>query len=129
MKKTGRKESEFGFTEQEILFAFDDILDLGMAARCGVKYLVNRTGSELFHHILRKKDYFDYRTNADGGNHGVREVCELSLGLIGQFEAAVEHRTNFSKDYQEYWKKRNSLHTKFYSTDEKGYTQVNRPEV
>jgi len=95
------------FTEKEVLFVYDDILDLGMAQRTGVNFLVNRMGSPLFQKFVTKNKWCDYRTYCAGGENAVREVCELTLGLIGQYEDVATNRLNFSEGYDEYWQKRN----------------------
>jgi 3-deoxy-D-manno-octulosonate 8-phosphate phosphatase (KDO 8-P phosphatase) len=95
------------FEAQEVMFVYDDILDLGMAQRTGVNFLVNRSGSPLFQKFVTKNKWCDYRTHCAGGENAVREVCELILGLIGQYEEVATNRMNFSELYDEYWKLRN----------------------
>ena len=120
---TGR----WGIQEDEVLFVFDDILDLGMASRAGVNFLVNRTGSALFHDFVREKGWADYKTNASGGEHGVREICELTIGLLGKFQNVIEGRMQMAPDYQAYWSARNEKSTHYFTAIHSEYKQVNRP--
>lgn len=114
-------------TEEEVLFAFDDILDLGMASKIGAGFLINRAGSPLFSDFVIQNKWCDYKTFASGDNHGVREVCELCLGLMGQFENAVINRMNYSATYAEYFQKRNGLKTSFFTQVKKAFASVPKP--
>ena len=118
----------WGVKDHEVLFAFDDILDLGMASRAGVKYLVNRTGSAMFHHLVAKKGWVDYKTAYAGDNNGVRELCELSIGLLGRFDEVVEGSMNTSPTYQTYWAARNEQPTAYFTPQNGIYTKVDRPQ-
>jgi 3-deoxy-D-manno-octulosonate 8-phosphate phosphatase (KDO 8-P phosphatase) len=108
----------------EVLFAFDDVLDLAVAEKCGARFLINRTGSPLLHNVISRHKWCDYKTASNGGTNGVRELCELSLGLLGKFEEAVVHRMNFSSTYLRYWEVRNELPTQFYTKTFEGLTLV-----
>lgn len=120
-------KQKYGLNEEEVLFVFDDILDLAMAKVCGVGYLINRTGSPLMHKMVEEHGWCDYKSAATGSTHAVREVCELTLGLLGSFESVVENRMNFTQSYAAYWELRNQLDTEFY-TSATGETQlVSRP--
>ena len=119
--------NHWNLTEEEILFAFDDILDLGMAKRVGVKYLINRTGSALFHDFLSKKGWYDYKSSATGDLNGVREICELSLGLLNNFAEVVEKRMDFHVDYSTYWNLRNKRKTVFFTSPKGFFKRVLAP--
>jgi 3-deoxy-D-manno-octulosonate 8-phosphate phosphatase (KDO 8-P phosphatase) len=109
---------------EEVLFAFDDVLDLAVAEKCGVRFLINRTGSPLLHNVISQHEWCDYKTASNGGTNGVRELCELAIGLLGKFEEVVNHRMNFSATYMRYWEVRNQLITQFYTKTQAGLTQV-----
>ncbi len=108
----------------EVLFAFDDVLDLAVAEKCGARFLINRTGSPLLHNLISQHTWCDYKTASDGNTNGVRELCELALGLLGKFEEAVAHRMNFSNIYSNYWDARNQLLIQFYTKTHAGITEV-----
>lgn len=109
-------KQKYGLKEEDVLFVFDDILDLAMAKVCGVGYLINRTGSPLMHKIVEEHKWCDYKSGATGNTHAVREVSELTLGLIGKFDEAVENRMNFTDNYAAYWQSRNVLNTEFFTS-------------
>lgn len=99
---------------KKVLFIFDDILDLGMAQRTYVNFLVNRVGSPLFQKFVTKNKWCDYLTHCTGGDNAVREVSELALGLIGKYEEVATHRLNFSELYDKFWQKRNQTRCENY---------------
>ncbi|MEM9022358.1 MAG: phosphatase [Bacteroidota bacterium] len=102
---------EYGLQPSEIAFVFDDILDLVVSEQVGVRFQVQRHASPMFSDYVAKHNLADYVTGHTGGDHAVREVCELILGLNGQFEEAVEHRMAFSPTYTEYFTQRNNVPT------------------
>jgi 3-deoxy-D-manno-octulosonate 8-phosphate phosphatase (KDO 8-P phosphatase) len=108
----------------EVLFAFDDVLDLAVAEKCGARFLISRSGSPLLHNLIRKHMWCDYKTASDGGANGVRELCELTLGLLGKFNEAVKHRMTFSETYMHYWNVRNQQQTQFFTKSPDGLVQV-----
>ena len=113
--------------EEEVLFAYDDILDLGMASRCGMGYFVNNSGNPLLQKYVAQKKLCDYKTGASGNSNAVRELSELSLGLLGQFEATLTKRMHFHADYAAFWESRNKLKTSFYTPKENKIIRVDRP--
>ncbi len=118
---------KWNLKDEEVLFVFDDILDLSVATRCGVGYLIHNTGNPLFiKHVLQKK-WCDYKSAATGETNAVREICELSLGLLGKFEETLVKRMNFDADYKTYWEKRNTGKTLFFTPDGNFIAQVEKP--
>ncbi|PKP39836.1 MAG: phosphatase [Bacteroidetes bacterium HGW-Bacteroidetes-15] len=92
---------------EEILFVFDDILDLSVAKQVGVRMMIHRKAGVLLNNYTQKNQLFDYKTATEGNRHGIREVCELSLGLLDQFDNVIEERMNFTQTYQTYISLRN----------------------
>ncbi|MEJ0055391.1 MAG: phosphatase [Bacteroidota bacterium] len=86
----------------EVLFFFDDVLDLEVARQCGVRIMIGRRSNVMLREFAGKSGFADYITKNDGGYHGVREGAELSIGLLGQFDEVVNNRMVFSQNYQNY---------------------------
>lgn len=87
---------------RQVAFFFDDILDLPIARRCGFRVMIRRRNSPLFeNHVVSKGDT-DLLTHFSGGENGLREACELLVGLTGRADDVIEHRVKFSDLYQEY---------------------------
>jgi len=96
----------FNLKPEEIAFCFDDILDIPIAKRCGLRFMIRRSGSPLFVEFVKKMQYCDYMTGQTGGQNAVREVSELILGLLSQYEPALKERTEFSTLYTNYLENR-----------------------
>jgi 3-deoxy-D-manno-octulosonate 8-phosphate phosphatase (KDO 8-P phosphatase) len=87
---------------EEIMFVYDDILDLSLAKEVGFRVMINRLANPLFVEYCRDRDYYEFVTHNDGGNHGVREACELTLDAMGKFEETIEKRVAFFGDYTKF---------------------------
>ncbi|MDQ3101073.1 MAG: phosphatase, partial [Bacteroidota bacterium] len=97
---------------RQVAFFFDDILDLPIARRCGFRVMIRRRNSPLFeNHVVAKGDT-DLLTHFSGGENGLREACELLVGLTGRAEDVIEHRVRFSDLYQEYLADRGTIELK-----------------
>ncbi len=96
---------------EEIAFVFDDILDVELARSCGASFQINRNANPLFNQYLVDTKSCDYRTGHTGGDSGVREVCELIIGLNGSLPNAIETRIEFTGDYTRYLNERNLIET------------------
>lgn len=107
-------ETAFDVKPNEIAFVFDDVLDLGVAAKVGLRFLVRRKASPLFTNFVKNRNLCDYITANTGAEQGVREICELVLGMTGIFEQVLDERLSFSATYKEFLKQRNSTTPIFY---------------
>lgn len=105
----------FAVRPDEVLFFFDDVLDLEVARQCGARIMISRRAAPLLAEFAKSHGMVDYLTGVGGGDHGLREGCELVMGLLGQFEAAVRERMTFSSDYQRYLEERQQIETRVES--------------
>lgn len=110
----------------EIGFVFDDILDLGMAEKVGAGFVVKGTGNPLFKQFVANNNLADYATAQTGHSNAVREVSELSLGLINQFENAVKNRMAFTQEYDTYLQLRNQIDTLFFTQKDGVFSAVKK---
>jgi 3-deoxy-D-manno-octulosonate 8-phosphate phosphatase (KDO 8-P phosphatase) len=108
----------------EVCFCFDDVLDLSVAALCGLRVLVRRDASPLFVQYVKNQQLADYQTANTGGNFAVREVAELLLGVLGNYEQAVLKRQNFDADYQNYLAFRNSQVPQFFTVQKEQILEI-----
>lgn len=95
----------------EILFFFDDVLDLEVARQCGARVMIARPATVLLQSFAKSHDMVDYLTGCAGSSHGLREGCEMVIGMMGQFEAVIRERMVFSTDYQQYLEERQEIAT------------------
>ncbi len=98
---------------EEILFVFDDILDLSVAKQVGVRMMIHRKSGVLLNDYAQRHQLFDYKTSTEGNGHAIREVCELSLGLLDQFHKVIEERMHFTETYQTFISLRNQKKVSF----------------
>jgi 3-deoxy-D-manno-octulosonate 8-phosphate phosphatase (KDO 8-P phosphatase) len=102
---------EFGFTKENIASAFDDIIDYPLAMTTNVRFLINRKSSPLFKSYFIKNNLCDYLTGCESPQHPIREICELIVGLLGNYDDVLISRFKDKAIYQEYWKARNEKET------------------
>ncbi|MBY0436191.1 MAG: hypothetical protein K2U26_19020 [Cyclobacteriaceae bacterium] len=92
-----------------MLFFFDDVLDLEVARRCGARVMIGRPAAPMLRQFAKSNAIADYITAMDGGRHGLREGCELVIGLLGLFDHVISNRMIFSEEYQQYLAARESV--------------------
>ncbi len=107
---------KFNLKADEVAFCFDDVLDFPIAKQCGLKFMVRRDASPLFKQYAIEHKLCDYITAQQGGNHAIREISELILGLYENIEQVISERTDFSTLYTTYLQERNKPETKMFST-------------
>jgi 3-deoxy-D-manno-octulosonate 8-phosphate phosphatase (KDO 8-P phosphatase) len=104
-------------TPDEISFVFDDVLDLDVAKKVGVRMMVSRPANPLLIKYAEKTQLMDYLTANDGNNHALREVVELLIGLTGIYEETLSDRIAYNDTYRKFITMRNSLPTEYYTVD------------
>lgn len=107
--------ARFDVQPEEIAFFFDDILDVAVARKVGLRIFIRSTAKILFSTFVSNHKYADYNTAFSGGQHGVREACELIIGLMNEYDEVIQKRIEFDSDYQTYLTQRNQLSTAFYT--------------
>lgn len=108
----------------EVAFVFDDVIDLSAARLCGLRFFVSRPASPLLQRFVAQNGLADYMSGQTGGNHAVREICELILGLQGHYDRVVKERMEFRGDFAQYMAERNGHPTQFYTPGEGGIANV-----
>jgi 3-deoxy-D-manno-octulosonate 8-phosphate phosphatase (KDO 8-P phosphatase) len=103
-----------GLGTDALACVFDDINDLAMAEACAVRCLVRRSAGALFETYVHRNHLCDYITGCEAGNHAVREVAELMLGLMGVFEDVVQSRVNYDDPYRQYFAARQAVATRLF---------------
>lgn len=108
----------FRLTPDRIAYFFDDVLDLSVASRCGLRIMARSRGAPLLGRLVRERGLADYVTGAAGGSGAVREAAELLLGLAGLYEKAVDERTACSPVYTSYLTDRNAADTSVFRPEQ-----------
>lgn len=104
---------EHAFAPTETLFVFDDILDLSACAICAMAIGIRRKSGPLFTNFLIKHQRCNYLSGSQGGEHAVREITELLIGLQGNYEETVSKREAFGAEYAAYLSARDAVETAF----------------
>jgi len=107
----------FGFNNDETGFVYDDILDLGLAAAVSIRFFVNRSANPLLSKYVANNKLAEYYTAGSGGEYAVREISELSIGMLGNYNQVVKERVEFSSAYQKYLAARNNINTQYYTLE------------
>lgn len=110
---------------QEVAYFFDDVLDLSIAEKCGVRILIDQKANPLFVNYCLKNKLVDYLTSVPGGSHAVREGSELLMGLNGNFDKVISSRKDYSESYTQYIELRKKTETKFYTVQNDKILEVN----
>lgn len=98
-----------GLDPAELIFVFDDVIDLGMAERCGARFLVARPAMPLVEAYARRRGLCDYVVRAPAGAGAAREACEVALALMGADEQVFEARGWFHASYRSYLEARKAV--------------------
>lgn len=91
-----------GLQADEVLFVFDDVIDLGAAERCGARFLVGRSAQPLVEDFARRRGLVDYVARSPAGGGAVREACEVALALLGVADDVIAARGWFDESYRRY---------------------------
>lgn len=112
--------SKHNLTPDQIGFCFDDVLDINVAEKVGVRFLISHGSNPITRDFMRSKSCFDYATAFGGGFGALREVSELCMTLMGNADDVLEHRTSFDDTYNTYWNSRQKTDTKVFTVDLSG---------
>ena len=106
---------EFSLKQEEIAFVFDDILDLTVAEKCGLRFQISRKAAPMFCNYVKDNKLADYITFSVGEEFAVREIAELLLSALNIYPTAVKSRIDFDEKYSKYITERNSINPVTYS--------------
>jgi len=98
----GVVEDKYKIAGEKIAVVFDDVLDLSLAQSCKLSFWAGRKSTPLLEKYILSNNICSYITGSPGGQHAVREICELIMGLEGTYETVLQHRIAFSPEYREY---------------------------
>jgi 3-deoxy-D-manno-octulosonate 8-phosphate phosphatase (KDO 8-P phosphatase) len=95
----------------EIAFIFDDILDIEVAKLSRLSFFIGRKSNPLLTDYIKQNNICDYISAFSGENNAIREICELLIGLSGDYNRALELRIQFRGEYEKYLAERRSVNT------------------
>jgi 3-deoxy-D-manno-octulosonate 8-phosphate phosphatase (KDO 8-P phosphatase) len=117
-------KKNYNILPEEILFVFDDILDLSLAKKTGLRFLVRHASNPLFTEYCRQNHLCDYITRNSGDQKALREISELSLYLTGKFTETIEGRIRFDGPYNDFLQLKTKRHTKVLKASAVGFTEI-----
>jgi 3-deoxy-D-manno-octulosonate 8-phosphate phosphatase (KDO 8-P phosphatase) len=109
-----------GIKPEEVVYFFDDVLDLSIAKVCGLRIMIGKEATTLFTEYCINNNLVDYISSNDGGDHGVRESCEMLMTVNGTFSEVLKQRTEHTEVYKDYIRQRNNVDTLIYTKDGAG---------
>lgn len=86
----------------EVAFFFDDVLDLPVAARCGLRVMIGSPATTWLVEQVITRCEADLITTHGGGDNGLREATDAVMALLGNGTEVIEHRVKYSETYQRY---------------------------
>ena len=93
----------------EVAFFFDDVLDLPVAARCGLRVMIGSPVTAWLVEQAIARGEVDLVTANSGGNNGLREATDAVIALLGEGRDVLAHRTAYSHTYQGYLNERQTV--------------------
>jgi 3-deoxy-D-manno-octulosonate 8-phosphate phosphatase (KDO 8-P phosphatase) len=104
--------TDYKIVAKEVAFLFDDVLDIEVASLSGLSFFIGRKSNPLLTDYIKQNKICNYISAFSGGNNAVREICELLIGLSGNYNHVIELRIKFKGEYEEYLGKRSAVNTK-----------------
>lgn len=108
----------------EIAFVFDDVLDLSVAAKCGLRIFISRHSSPAFHDYVIKNNLADIIVNASQTQNPVRLICEFLIDAYGLFDAVISQRISYSDHYKNYIEFRRTIKPVYFTVKEGKITET-----
>ena len=118
-------KEKYGLNPDECAFIFDDVLDLSLAAKVGLRFYVNKTSNPVLTSYIIEHKHCDYMSGHDGDHNAVREICELLIGLNDNYDETIGNRVEFSAVYTDYYSSRNEISPRFYKKEEEEIAEFN----
>jgi 3-deoxy-D-manno-octulosonate 8-phosphate phosphatase (KDO 8-P phosphatase) len=112
--------SRFGLNGQEVIYFFDDVLDLPVARRSGMRAYIGHPSRNKFQEYLIKEKLVDIMSDLGGGNHALRELCEYLMDKCGTWSDILRSREKYDDHYKAYIHERNVITTAFYTCESSG---------
>jgi 3-deoxy-D-manno-octulosonate 8-phosphate phosphatase (KDO 8-P phosphatase) len=101
--------AKHGLQPDEVAFFFDDVLDLPVAARCGLRVMIGSPVTAWLVEQATERGEVDLVTANSGGNNGLREATDAVIALLANGAAVIDHRVKYSETYQRYLVERQAV--------------------
>lgn len=101
--------TEHALRPEEVAFVFDDVLDLPVAAVCGVRVMIGSPATSWLVDQVIARGEADMVTANGGGDNGLREATDLMIDALGNGAEVLNHRVGYTETYQRYLAERQKL--------------------
>jgi 3-deoxy-D-manno-octulosonate 8-phosphate phosphatase (KDO 8-P phosphatase) len=108
---------EHALRPEEVAFVFDDVLDLPVASKCGLRIMIGSGPTAWLVGEVITRGEVDLITAHSGGQNGLREATDVVVALLGQGAEVIEHRAGYSATYQRYWADRQAVEPQIIRRD------------
>lgn len=105
---------QHSLSAEQLTYFFDDVLDIPIAQKVGIRFAVHRNCNPLFNKYLHDHNLVDYISGNSGEEHAVREFAELLLCLMEQFEKTLEHRVGYDDFFKDFIQKSKKVQTRIF---------------
>lgn len=100
---------QHGLEADEVAFFFDDVLDLPVAERCGLRVMIGSPVTAWLVEQAIARGTVDMVTANSGGDNGLREATDAVIALLGNGKDVIDHRVAYSEIYQKYLAERQAV--------------------
>ncbi|MBL7981410.1 MAG: hypothetical protein JNL52_06315 [Flavobacteriales bacterium] len=101
--------AKHGLEADEVAFFFDDVLDLPVASRCGLRVMIGSPVTAWLVEQAIARGEVDLVTANSGGNNGLREATDAVIALLANGAEVIDHRVTYSETYQRYLGERQAV--------------------
>lgn len=101
--------AKHGLQADEVAFFFDDVLDLPVASRSGLRIMIGSPVTAWLVEQVIARGEADIVTANSGGNNGLREATDAVMALLGVGRDVLAHRAGYTETYQRYLSERQSV--------------------
>lgn len=101
--------AKHGLYADEVAFFFDDVLDLPVAARCGLRVMIGSPVTTWLVEQAIARGEVDLVTANSGANNGLREATDAVIALLANCAEVIDHRVKYSEVYQRYLSERQAV--------------------
>lgn len=106
-------------TLKELAFVFDDVLDLSIAEKCGLRIFISRDCAPYLNNYVVKNKLADIIIDASAESNPVRHICEYLINAYGVYDEVISQRVKYSVTYDNYIRMRREIQPKFFTVTDK----------
>lgn len=122
-------KTEQGIEPDQVLFVYDDILDLSLAKEVGARFLINRKANPLFNAYCIKNNLCDYITYSSGNENAIREISEVILDALGKFNETIEERILFEGIYSQFIEEKMTVATIYMKSENGSFVEKDFKQI